>query len=79
MQKCKIRLQNDIDWEDYESEQNLHPMLLAQEWVEKHPEWYSKSVALDGDKVLFVEVLDEDIIRTFQITITFLFKTIEIS
>lgn len=79
MQKCKIRLQNDIDWEDYASEQNLHPMSLVQEWVEKHPEWYSKSVALDSDKVLFVEVLDEDIIRTFQITITFLFKTIEIS
>lgn len=79
MQKCKIRLQNDIEWEEYENEQNVHPMILVQSWVEKHPEWYAKSVVLDGDRVLFVEVLDEDIIRTFQVTVTFSFKTVEIN
>lgn len=79
MKKCKIRLQNDIEWEEYESEQNAHPMALVQSWVEKHPEWYAKSVVLDGDRVLFIEVLDENIIRTFQVTVTFSFKTVEIS
>lgn len=54
-------------------------MVLVQSWVEKHPEWYAKSVVLDGDRVLFIEVLDENIIRTFQVTVTLSFKTVEIS
>lgn len=73
--KCNIRLQGEMVWDEIEEWRPVARCILVQRFLEDHPEWYSKEVVLDGNAVIVVETkgLDEDDsqLETFEVLIDF--------
>ena len=73
--KCNIRLQGEISWDEVEEWRKVYPCVLVQRYLEDHPEWYGKAVMLDGTKKMIFEVkpidADDSELETYEVDIGF--------
>lgn len=73
--KCNIRLQGEISWDEVEEWRKVYPCVLVQRYLEDHPEWYGKVVMLDGTKKMIFEVkpidADDSELETYEVDIGF--------
>lgn len=79
MNSCLIRLSGEKEWDRVESWNNSTYESLIMEWLNQHPEFYSKNVMLDGYKDLEIEIKDEILekIREYDVAIDYYFTVTE--
>lgn len=73
--KGLVRLQGEISWNEVEEWRKVYPCVLIQKYLEDHPEWYGKTVMLDGNKKMIFEFkelnADDKDLETYEVDISF--------
>lgn len=79
MNSCFIRLNGERDWDKIESWNNSTNESLIMEWLNQHPEFYEKSILLDGYKDLEVDTKDiiTGKIKEYKVSIDYYFTVTE--